>query len=456
MKRYLRAVSLAALSGVISSPALAASVEALVQAGKHSQAYQQGLKELEAREGDPGFDMAFGTAALRSGNPGDALFAFDRVLVLDPNNVDARLGLAEALVAMKNDKQAMAELTVAGKSRLTPAQQDRLNRLKTAGQTEQQEARDSYSAWVGFDMGHDSNVNAGTYHSNYKTFALGDTSKEQSAYFHQTSVGGSVVRKLSDDRALIAVGQIAQREAMGEEDFDTRNYRLNGGYSVNHKGDVYRIMLRLEQDDLDSDRFRTIWGILGQHTFSGRQAWNRGWLQTLTTGMARIDYQQNETSFRDVDQFLLGMVGEKEVQDFKHTLRGHFIYESAEDELRTGKPAHHNGRRILAAGWRGEYLNLASLGPTFNQFAPGLTPYLVNITPYADVGISRIRHNGALFAAGKHRKQSVYDMKFGLNWKWDSRMTFRAQYQNRWTDANIKVYDHERQVFELGVRYDLL
>lgn len=460
MKRTLRAVSVAALTGVLSAPALAASVEALVKAGKYQEAYQQGLAQQEAREGTPSFDSAFATAALRSGHPGEAMFAFDRMLVMNPNNVGARLGLAEAMIALKNHKGAQAELMVAGKMRLTPAQRHRLGELQARAEAPA-DSGDSKALWVGFDVGHDSNVNEGTFHGTalaqgpFGAVVLGPSATEQQAYFNNYSLGGYYVHQLSDGRALDVVGRIDQRENLGEEDFDTRHYRLNSGYSVTHKGELYRVAIRLEQDDLDSERYRTVWGIIGEHSFSGGYSWNRGWEHKLVTGMARIDYQQNETALRDVDQFLIGLHGKKTMGDIAHSLRGYFIYESAEDEfpssagINPGKPAHHNGRRLYTLGWRGEFLNAAAL-------APNLMPNMDNMTPYLDIGAAYARHNGVLFAAGKHRKQFTVDLKMGVDWEWTDRLSLRAEYSHRWQDSNISLYDVRRHVFEVGARYDLM
>lgn len=464
MKNVLRAASVAALTGVLSAPALAASVEALVKAGKYKEAYQQGVAQQQAREGEPSFDAAFAEAALRSGQPGDALFAYDRILVLDPNNVDARLGLAEALIALKNDKVARAELVVAGQQRLTPAQRARLDGLMARAEAMQSSDK-RMGATIGFDLGHDSNINEGTFHNTFRgQFAnttLGGSAHEQGSWFNRTSLGGYYVHPLSGDRALDVVGRFEQRENMGKEDLDTRHYRLNGGYSVTHKGELYRVALRLEQDDLDSERFRTVWGIIGEHSFSGGYDWNRGWEHTLVTGMARIDYQQNETAGRDVDQFLIGMLGEKEMRDVRHSLRGYYVFENAEDEFpsnvgvgagKAGTPTHHNGRRMFTFGWRGEFMNA-------NQLAPGLLAGIPNaddLTPYLDVNAAYTRHNGALIAAGKHRKDWTFDLKAGLDWQWDDRLSFRAQYGTRWQNSNINIYDVRRHVVEVGVRYDLM
>ncbi len=463
MKKALRAASVVALTGLLSAPALAASVEALVKAGKYQEAYQQGLAQQEAREGTPSFDAAFAEAALRSGHPGDALFAFDRLLVLNPNNADARLGLAEAKIALKDRKGARVELVVAGQQRLTPGQRSRLNDLRALAEQAGAEG-DQKGLWVGFDVGHDSNVNEGTYHGSFATAftpptLLSAAAKEQSAWFNRYSMGGYYVHKLPGGRALDVIGRVQQVENLGEEDFDSRSYKLNGGYSVTHKGELYRVAIRLEQDDLDSERFRTIWGIIGERSFTGGYDWNRGWEHKLVTGMARIDYQQNETKGRDVDQFLIGLTGEKDIGDVHHELRGYYVYETAEDHHpsvpalappgKAGEPTHLNGRRVFSFGWRGELLNAS-------QYAPNLVPNMDDLVPYLDIGAAYTRHNGALQAYLKHRKQWTLDLKTGVNWKWDDNLTLLAQYSTRWQNANINIYDVRRHVFEVGVRYDLM
>lgn len=66
------------------------------------EAYQLGLQLLVEEAGDPAFDMAFGVAALRSGEYDQALFAFERVLMYNSKIQVARFELARTHFILGN------------------------------------------------------------------------------------------------------------------------------------------------------------------------------------------------------------------------------------------------------------------------------------------------------------------------------------------------------------------
>lgn len=480
--KLLHATTLVAAGSLMSLQASAATVESLVQAGNYQQAYQQGLAQMDAREGEATFDMAFATAALRSGHYEEAVFAFERILVMDPGNADARIGLAEALLGLNDLKQARVELGNVNEGALSGAQRGRVEGLEQRVRQQAQADRSKSRAWIGFDFGYDSNVNAGTNSASFTNnffgtgpFALTDIVRKKSAYFHQTQLGGLYEHRLDEKRKLDVIAQGIHRENMGEDRFDTRSVRINGGYSVDHKGDIYRVSVRLERDDFASDhdtapqrsrdRLRDTVGILGQHTSTGAYAWNRGWTQTLTTGMAFVDYKSTSsrtapTSFSDVYQYMVALKGQKEIGDFRHTLRGTLIYEQAQDEVRgAGAPpvagnADHNARRFLAAGWRAEYLNLGSMRPQLGNFLPAaISRSLGSITPYSDLNVAYSRYNGPHVIANEVRKQTVYSLRLGANLEWSKDLRFSAEYSNRLSESTVDIYDYNQQVFKLGVLY---
>ncbi|HEB98506.1 MAG TPA: tetratricopeptide repeat protein, partial [Thiotrichales bacterium] len=64
--------------------------------------WEQWLDRAAAEAGDPDFDMAFGLAALEFGHPEQAVFAFERVLMIRPWDHRARLELGRAQLANGN------------------------------------------------------------------------------------------------------------------------------------------------------------------------------------------------------------------------------------------------------------------------------------------------------------------------------------------------------------------
>lgn len=82
------------------------NIERLNSESRFQEAYQLGQQLLAEEAGSPTFDMAFGVAALRSGEYDQALFAFERVLIYNNKIQVARFELARTYFLL--DDLAMA------------------------------------------------------------------------------------------------------------------------------------------------------------------------------------------------------------------------------------------------------------------------------------------------------------------------------------------------------------
>ena len=77
----------------------------LIGAGQFELAYQLAISNLTEWEGDTEFDFIYGIAAIESGSPNEAVFAFERVALTaeDPTlRQRARLELARAHLLTNN------------------------------------------------------------------------------------------------------------------------------------------------------------------------------------------------------------------------------------------------------------------------------------------------------------------------------------------------------------------
>jgi len=96
-------------AGIAARQQPMADAEALMKAGKPSDAYTL-LEPLELeRSGEIGFDYLLGIAALDSGKPDKAIIAFKRILAANPDIAGARLDMARAYYQLGDLPQAQAE-----------------------------------------------------------------------------------------------------------------------------------------------------------------------------------------------------------------------------------------------------------------------------------------------------------------------------------------------------------
>ena len=85
----------------------------LIDNNQSSQAYDYLIAEIEERAGTPEYDLLLGIAALESNHPTQAVFAFERVLAIDPDNSRARLELARAYFELNENEAAKEEFNYA-------------------------------------------------------------------------------------------------------------------------------------------------------------------------------------------------------------------------------------------------------------------------------------------------------------------------------------------------------
>ncbi len=102
----LSAVS--AVTGADLSPQLQ-QAQRLLAAGEPQQALELLRREWLTQAGDPDFDYLLGVALEQSGHTDEALFAYERVVIVNPNHTDARLKMG-AIYAQRSHALAGREL----------------------------------------------------------------------------------------------------------------------------------------------------------------------------------------------------------------------------------------------------------------------------------------------------------------------------------------------------------
>ncbi len=457
-KRLAGVLTASIIAGTATAPALAATVADLVKQGMYSKAYSQGLRELPGQEGKPEFDYAFGVAALETGNYPDAIFALERVVTLQPGNVDAHTALGRAFMAVNNHNAARNAFNSALQASPSGSQQSAIKeQLALLDRRAPDRGRDLH-LWLEAMGGYDDNLNFGTSYDT-DTFFFGgvpatppngfaDDTKAQSGLFYQTRLGGTYTHRLDDMRSVDVLARIGKKQKPGNDHFDEGEIKLNVAYSVAHGGDQYRIIGRFEQDDVNDKRLRYLWGALGQYITMGKQSWNRGWQQTFVSGIAKIEYPKQRG--RDVNQYMLGYEARKEVNSVAHALEAYYGYEDNDNfGLR------FNGRQFFSVGWDFEYLNLTSRKDWF-RYLPLVEDHLDRITPYGKLAYTYAIHNDDLDLFQETREDRIYDLTLGARWKISSDLSLFMEYQGRHADGNITIYDYNRNMVQAGFRMNLM
>ena len=161
----------------------------LIKKQKTAQAYLLANENLDAFEGYPQFDLAFALAARAVGEYHQAIFAFERVLFVKPDSIDARFGLAITYYDLKNFKAANTELSLLLKYKLSVQLSETVKQYIDVIESRVLEAEGYWQHSVRAGLGSDSNANNGSTEEFITVPVLGlvrlfDRSREVSSAFY--------------------------------------------------------------------------------------------------------------------------------------------------------------------------------------------------------------------------------------------------------------------------------
>ena len=218
----------------------------LIDANQASQAYELLIAELEERAGTPEYDLLLGIAALESGHPTQAIFAFERVLAVDPDNSRARLELARTYFELGENEASRDEFDYARNQDIPEEVDATIEEYLTAIDSRIRSARQQrrFNMYLQAQLGYDSNVNSATDSSTVAlpafgnlVFTLDDTARELDSGFYAVEAGLSFSTRLIPDSSLSVFGNVSafHRPTWSEHRFDTS--AGNAQLGIRHTGE---------------------------------------------------------------------------------------------------------------------------------------------------------------------------------------------------------------------------
>lgn len=173
-------------------------------------AYSLLAPHADERAGDPEFDYLLGIAALDAGEPGEAVFALERVLAADPDNALARAEIARAYYALSEFETARQEFeNVQNAGEVPAAARETLDRYLSLIERAQI-GPSRVSVFLSVAFGYDSNVNSGTDESQVAIpilgnlpFQLVDGALDQEDGFVTVAGGVNASHPLTKEWALV-------------------------------------------------------------------------------------------------------------------------------------------------------------------------------------------------------------------------------------------------------------
>ena len=314
MPAVLLCLVLAVRAGICLPQALGvpglAEAEALVRAGRAEEAWQL-LAPLERQHaGEADFDYLLGVAALDSGRRNRATFIFERVVSVDPANLDVRVQMARAYFELGDFERAEREfnfiLRSAPEGDLRRVSETYLAAMRASPKAE----RRGFTGYAESSVGRDTNVSAASAQGSVFVPGLGvqfvpdRRLRRQPDEFYGLGAGLEYGRTLRGNLGVVAAVDLRQRWHTDAKQFDTRAVDLDG--AVNHRLDERNALqygAHLNYYELDNTRYRETQS-LGAQWYRSLSARSR---LALSGHGHRIRYSHDASSNSDLLTATIGV-----------------------------------------------------------------------------------------------------------------------------------------------------
>ena len=412
--------------------------QALIDGGEPQAAYRILKPEERARAGEPDFDYVLGLAAADSGKPTEAAAAFERVLAVKPDHLQARAELGRAYIALNEPEAARRELaTVEAQENVPPSVKETIARYVDALDTGLSGGGTKLKSHLEISAGYDSNVNNSTTDSRilipafsglgYATLSSSATGQEDA--FTQVAGRMSLTHGLSIDRLLFADVNASYRGNWEYDQFNQAIAGMNvgvtqrtpdrGSFSLSMQGQSYWI---------DGHPYRYTVGGLGQWNYRSAGETDYG----IYLQYAHLSYPSNQA--QNANRYTAGATigqsfgGAWEPYAYAGAYGG---YEKTTD----GK-FDHLSNRFFGGRVGGEL----SLMPRLRAYAS------------AAVEVSDYKDPDPLFLTDRRIVRS--DVSLGLRYALNDALTLGANLSYTNSDSNIVLYEYDRVVAGISLGGD--
>ncbi len=430
-----------ALTLAQSAPPPIDALNEMISAGRYSDAYQLADSNLTAWEGDTDFDFLYGIAAIESGNPNEAVFAFQRVANTASRPVTrerARLELARAHL-LTNNLAASERLFTQVLATNPPANvRSNIQAFLTLIDERKKNQNSSFSFAISPVFGHDDNINSATSNGLIDTPLIGEITLNSEGLktaddFTDLTVSLGYKKPITRDRSIDVTVIANRHDNQSSDQFDI-DYAL-GDLSYSYGNNTHRFRHSLQaqkvyldgQSFIDTYRFNNSWQRAGQN----------GWYQSLSGSLSTTrnvnTRQAPNNELKDTNQVLLSGSLTKLSERFTNTFTVFYAQDAARDSA-----GEHNGRNFYGVAhsvlWR---------------FNGQHTPYVrlsYQTTEYDDrhpVFFNDVRDDGNLSAT------------LGWTWQYSQRLSFNSEMGYNDTSSNIPLFEFTRFKYQAGFNFQL-
>lgn len=441
VRHLSRQLSLYLFSGFLSCQVLGASddetvvqqLNLLVAQGQFQQAYDLAQDNLFDLEGEAEFDFLFGLAALETGHPDEAVFAFERIAYIYPDQQRVKLELARSYFMSNNLAAAQQLFNEVLATNPEPNVSNNIQAFLDLIDERQNAVSSTFTWYLNSNIGSDSNINSATELGVIST-PIGDVELSPSGQsidddFMDIGGGLNYNHPFNKNSSAFARANYNKHNNFSTSTFDLDVMAGEAGYA--HIMDNVRMTLsgRLQRVELDSIRFQTSSSLLG--------GWQRnaggGWSQGLTAAYTAVRYNGDtnpDNKLRDVNQFLLsGNLG-KASGRFLHNVS---VYWGDEDARQAA--GKNNAQKFYGIAFSEQI-----------QFRPGHIPYF-------RVSFHKSKNKAVAPVFNIDREDDTFSTSLGWIWQLNRNLNITTDVTYTDNDSNIDLYGYNRLKYQTGLRY---
>lgn len=239
----------------------------LIAQGQFQQAYTIGQTNLFELEGEAEFDFLYGLAALETGRPNEAVFAFERIAYVYPGQQRVKLELARAYFLSNNLTAAALLFNEVLATNPAPNVSSNITAFLELIEQRENAVNSTFTWYVNSNIGSDSNINSATELGIINT-PIGDVELSaggQSIDDEFMDLGGGFNYHYPFDKNSSAFirGNLNQHNNFSTSAFDLDVLAGEAGYAVIRENVRLSLSGRVQRVDLDDQEFQSSTSMLG-------------------------------------------------------------------------------------------------------------------------------------------------------------------------------------------------
>jgi len=455
-----------------SKPSTIDELKELVDDGSFEKAYAKGQEMLFDFEGEPEFDLLYGTAAIEVGQNQEAAFIFERLTQADPTNVRYQLELGRVKYQMgeKEKAKAIFEQVLVSEQELPENVEARimayLNAISAGSEFGNPAKAESFKAFVGIAAGSDSNANGSSdidtvarftsfQGSGGASIAFPNPDEESTSYLaHQIAL--AYVKPLSERAAL-------DFKVYGANQNNSNDDATESGLAFFEMGNRWRFEkglayfairatgVKLDHEDVnDSMQLSANW--------TQPVSWKFADSLDLGLSLGTVRYTQDDT--KDINTTALNAGVTKQKDQFIHAVglmygaddaQGKKDFTDVDSTFYPDLPTDYYSRTYYGLNYSLSYLYNSK-----TVFHGGLL-YQVSSYDEKDRDYTNLVPDGSGGTVAEFAKRdgNLTALVFGTRYNWNKNLQFKASATMMDVTSDLDFYEYSRNKFEVGAGYQL-